>query len=124
MKQGLESYKKTAVSTASKEQILLMLYQEAIKNCQKAIQFTREKNLPKKGFYIGKLQDIIIELNNSLDLENGGSFAKELTSLYDYIIFASTQAHIKVEVPPLEGCLDVLKTLYEGWEKAIKSLKS
>lgn len=36
MSYGYGAYKKTAVSTASKEQILLMLYQAAIKNCKKA----------------------------------------------------------------------------------------
>ena len=37
MSYGYGAYKKTAVSTASKEQILLMLYQAAIKNCKRII---------------------------------------------------------------------------------------
>ena len=43
MSYGLGAYKKTSVQTASKEQILLMLYQAAIKNCKKAIQAVNEK---------------------------------------------------------------------------------
>lgn len=35
---GLGAYKKTSIHTASKEQVLLMLYQAAIKNCKKAIE--------------------------------------------------------------------------------------
>lgn len=124
MSYGYGAYKKTAVSTASKEQILLMLYQAAIKNCKKAIEAIEAKQIAKKGEYIGKLQDIVIELNNSLDFEVGGDIAKELSSLYDYMLFASTQANIKIDAEPLHGCLNVLNTLYEGWSEAIKGLKA
>ncbi len=123
MSYGLGAYKKTSIHTASKEQILLMLYQAAIKNCKKGMEAIEANDIPKKGEYIGKLQDIVIELNNSLDFEIGGEVAKELSSLYDYILFASTQANIKIDKEPLDGCLNVLKTLYHGWSEAIKSLK-
>jgi flagellar secretion chaperone FliS len=124
MSYGLGAYKKTSVETASKEQILLMLYQAAIKNCKKAIEAIDQKNLAKKGEYIGKMQDIIVELSNSLDFEVGGDVAKELASLYDYILYSSTQANIKIENSHLEGCLKVLNTLYDGWTEAIKNLKT
>ena len=121
---GLGAYKKTSIHTASKEQILLMLYQAAIKNCKKAIESIEAKQIGAKGEYIGKLQDIILELNNSLDHEVGGEVAKELASLYDDLMYASTQANIKIDAEPLKGCLNVLTTLYEGWVEAIKSLKA
>jgi flagellar protein FliS len=124
MSYGLGAYKKTSVETASKEQILLMLYQAAIKNCKKGIEAIEQKNLAKKGEYIGKMQDIIVELSNSLDFEVGGEVAKELASLYDYILYSSTQANIKVEKSHLEGCLKVLNTLYDGWTEAIKNIKN
>lgn len=120
---GVSAYKKTSIHTASKEQVLLMLYQSAIRNCKKAIEAIDNDDVAKKGEFIGKLQDIIIELNNSLDHEVGGKIAEELTSLYDYVLYASTQANIKIESAPLHGCLNVLKTLYDGWTAAVKSLK-
>lgn len=124
MSYGLGAYKKTSVQTASKEQILLMLYQAAIKNCKKAIEAIDNKSIADKGVFIGKLQDIVIELNNSLDFEVGGDVARELSSLYDYLLYSSTQANIKIEKEPLEGCLNVLNTLYDGWAQAVRSLKS
>lgn len=124
MSYGFGAYKKTSIHTASKEQILLMLYQSAIKNCKKGIEAIENKDIAKKGEFIGKLQDIVIELNNSLDMEIGGDVAKELSSLYDYLLFASTQANMKIDKVPLESCLEILKTLYDGWNTAIKSLKN
>jgi len=123
MNYGLDVYKKTSIHTASKEQILLMLYQAAIKNCKKAIESIEQKKIADKGIFIGKLQDIVIELNNSLDFKRGGNIATELSSLYDYILYASTQANIKIDQQPLHGCLNVLDTLYSGWKEAVKNLK-
>ncbi len=123
MSYGLGAYKKTSVGTASKEQILLMLYQAAIKNCKKAMEAIDAKEVAKKGEFIGKMQDIVIELNNSLDFEVGGQVAEELSTLYDYLLYASTQANMNIDKEPLEGCLNVLTTLYNGWRDAIKSLK-
>lgn len=120
---GHGAYKKVSIHTASKEQILLMLYQSAIKNCKKAIEAIESKNVAAKGEYIGKLQDIIIELNTSLDFEVGGDIAKELSSLYDFILFSSSQANIKIDAEPLKGCLNVLNILYDGWTQAVKSLR-
>jgi len=101
-----------------------MLYQAAIRNCKKAIEAIEKKEVAKKGEYIGKLQDIIIELNNSLDFELGGKVAQELASLYDYMLYASTQANMTIDKEPLTGVLSVLDTLYSGWTEAIKSLKT
>lgn len=123
MSYGLGAYKKTSVQTASKEQILLMLYQAAIQNCKKAIEAIDNKQIAKKGEYIGKLQDIIVELNSSLDFEVGGDVAKELAALYDFILYSTSQANVKIDKEPLEGCLKVLNTLYSGWTEAIKSLR-
>ncbi len=123
MSYGLGAYKKTSVNTASKEQILLMLYQAAIKNCRKAIEAIEEGDIPKKGEHIGKLQDIVVELNNSLDFKVGGEIAEELASLYDFILFSSTKANLNIDPKPLEDCLNIINTLYDGWVEAIKSLK-
>ena len=49
MSYGLGAYKKTSVQTASKEQILLMLYQAAIKNCKKAIEAIDGSRLDTNG---------------------------------------------------------------------------
>ena len=124
MNYGVGAYKRTSVETASREQVLLMLYQAAIKNCKRAMTAIEENNINDKGVYIGKLQDIVIELDNSLDFKVNNDISTELSSLYDYIIHASTQANIHLNKKELEGCLNVLNTLYNGWSTAIKSLKN
>jgi flagellar protein FliS len=124
MSNGMDIYKQTSIRTASQEELLLMLYRAAIKHCKKAIEAIEAKNLAAKGQSIGKLQDIIIELSNSLDHEIGGDISKELDSLYDFMLYSTTQANIKIDKIPLEGTLTVLQTLYKGWIDAIKEMKN
>jgi len=120
---GLGAYKKTSINTARKEEILLMLYEAAVKFCKKGIEAIENKDIAKKGECIGKLQDIVMELNNSLDHKVGGKIADELSSLYDYIFYSSTQANINMDTKPLQDSLKVLITLQEGWVEAVKSIK-
>jgi len=122
MANGVNAYKKTSLATASKEKILLLLYQAAIKNCRLAIDAMEEKNIAKKGEHIGKLQDIILELNSCLDHSVGGQLSQELSSLYDYMLYSSTQANIKIDPVPLKSCLSILNTLYDGWVEAVNKL--
>ncbi len=123
MSYGIGAYKKTSVHTASKEQVLIMLYQAAIKFCKKAIVAIEEKNIPEKGEQIGRLQDIIIELNNGLDFEVGGDIARELSSLYDFLLYSTTQANLNFDIKLLQSCQNILETLLRGWIQAIDSLK-
>lgn len=123
MENGLNTYKKISVNTASKEQILLMLYEAAIKNCKIAIQAIENKHIAKKGEHIGKFQDIIVELNNCLDFNVDKKMATDLSSLYDYLLYASTQANVNFDKKSLENCLQVLLTLHSAWIEAVKSLK-
>lgn len=120
----INKYKKLSVHTASKEQILLMLYQTAIKDTKLAIKSIDEKKVAAKGEHIGHLQDIIIELMHALDFSIDSKLANELSSLYDFLLYSSTQANVKIDKRPLMDCLKILETLYSAWNQAIKDLKS
>ncbi len=64
-----------------------------------------------------------MELNNTLDHKVGGEVAKNLEQLYMYITEQYFQANLKGELEPLKNALKVLETLYDGWVKAVESLK-
>lgn len=116
-------YKQTSVNSASREKLLLMLYEGAIKFVKKAIIATETKNVADRGLYIGKAYDIIMELSNTLNFEVGGDIAKNLEQLYVFIMEKLTQANIKGDAANLHEVLKILTTLNDGWVKAIDSLK-
>lgn len=119
---GLNKYRQTSVTTASRGQVLLMLYEGCIKFCKMAIDATKARNLADKGTYILKVQDIINELSITLNHEQGGEVAKELERLYNYMVDQLTEANIKNDHKPLEIVLKLLETLYEGWVGAVQQV--
>ena len=78
---GAKAYHKTAVETASKEKILLMLYESCIRNLKKCQAAMETKNWAEKGASLGKAQDIVNELSNTLNHEVGGQIADQLGAL-------------------------------------------
>lgn len=124
MKNAYQKYKQTSIQSASREKLLLMLYEGAIKFVKLAMVAVEQKRVADKGINIGRAYDIVLELNNTLDHKVGGEVAKNLEQLYMFITDQLTQANIKNDVQHLKHALQVLETLYEGWKKAIEQLKT
>jgi flagellar protein FliS len=120
---GAKAYHNTAVQTASKEKILLMLYEACIRHLKKAQSAMEAKNYADKGVALGKAQDIINELTNSLNHQVGGQIAEQLSGLYLHLFQETTKANIENDPKKLAHCVKILETLYSGWKEAIEKLK-
>lgn len=116
---GNKAYHQTSITTASREQILLMLYEGCIRFFKKCKVAMENKNIAEKGAMLAKAQDIIAELANTLDFEKGGDVAKQLEALYVHIFDESTEANIKNDPAKIQHCINLLETLYEGWKGAV-----
>jgi flagellar protein FliS len=120
---GAKAYHKTSVATASKEKVLLMLYEGCIRNLRKCKIAMENKNWAEKGIHLGKAQDIVNELSNSLNFEVGGDIAKQLEALYVHVFQETTKANIENDPAKIAHCIKVMETLYEGWKEAVEKLK-
>jgi flagellar secretion chaperone FliS len=123
MKNAYQKYKQTSIQSASREKLLLMMYEGAIKFMKLAIQAAEEKRIADRGMNIGRAYDIILELNNTLDHNVGGDISKSLEQLYMYVTDQLTQANMTGDPQPLRDALRIVETLYDGWAKAIEQLK-
>jgi flagellar protein FliS len=124
MSHPASAYKKTAVLTANRGQILLMLYEAAIRHTKLAITYIEAKDIANKGKSIIKVHDIINELSNSLNHDIGGKISQDLERLYNFITTQLIKANIENSKEPLEGVLKVLENLYEGWKGAVAQVNS
>lgn len=123
MKAAYQKYKNTSIQSASREKLLLMLYEAAIRFMKKAMKAIEEKDIAERGVNIGKAYDIFMELSNTLDHKSGGEIASRLEQLYMFITDQLTQANIKGDGKPLESAIKITETLYSGWVEAVESLK-
>ncbi len=81
---GGNSYQQNQVLTASPEQILIMLFDAAIRFCREAQTANDEGNTALKLEKIGRVFNIITEFSNTLDHSIGGEIAGELEALYRF----------------------------------------
>ncbi len=123
MKNAYQKYKATSVQSASREKLLLMMYEGAIRFVKQAITAIELKQIADKGTSIGRAYDVIMELNNTLDHKVGGEISKNLEQLYMYMTEQLTQANINNNAENLKNVLKILETLYDGWKSAVEQIK-
>lgn len=119
MNQYVKQYQKSSIETASREQILIMLYDGAIQFLNKAKVAMQNKDIEATNNNLIGAQNIIQEFINSLDREIAPQLADNLTSLYEYFIRRLVHANLKKKIEPIDEVLSYLKSLKATWEKAI-----
>jgi flagellar protein FliS len=116
---GANQYKQTSIKTASRGQILIMLYEGAIRNVRKASDCIDKKDLAGKGMAIGKAHDIISELQATLDFSVGGDIARNLENLYIFMLEQLIKANVSNTKEPLQTVEKLLRNLLDAWRVAV-----
>lgn len=124
MSNPYQKYKQASVMSASREQILLMLYEAAIKFTKLALQAIDNKNIAERGKNIMRAYDIVAEFQVSLDHNVGGDLPKQLDQLYTFMLDQYTKANIHGDPAALKSCLQILENLYDGWKQVINGPKN
>jgi len=112
-----EQYAQTAISTQQRGKLIVMLYDGAIKFLKIAKQRLEEGDFASKGIYIGKAQDIVAELNNSLNVEAGPQIANDLRQLYNFVYRHLNAANIQRDPAKIDDCIHILDELRQAWEQ-------
>ena len=118
----LNAYKETSIKTASSGKLILMLYDEAIKQINYAVELLQQqtKQLDKVNNAVIKAQDCITELIVSLNFDKGGDIAKNFFNLYMFFNQQLLNANIKKDTEPMIRVRDMLSDLRETWEQVIQ----
>ncbi|ERP39276.1 flagellar export chaperone FliS [Chitinivibrio alkaliphilus] len=124
MKQGYSTYKSASVETADKGKLIVICYDVAIKEGKQALLLDDSyKNIEQRNRHLYKMQDAVTELLIALDLKVG-EVAKNLYSLYEYMLHRITTAITDRDNAPVEEILAYLTDLREAWKVAIQDVKS
>lgn len=119
-----ESYRKIAAQTAAPGQLVLMLYDGAIKFLEKALtgfayadpqQFNQTINNN-----IVRAQAIIHEMNGNLNTQAGGEVADNFRRLYSYLHRRLREANMTKRREPIEEALTRLRVLREAWSEMLQ----
>jgi flagellar protein FliS len=111
------------MQTAAPGQIVLMLFEGAIRFLDRAetgfaIDDPAEANQTIHN-NIQRAQDILLELNMSLDVEKGGQLAHTLRGLYQYMDRRLTDSNIRKNPDGLVETRCHLNTLRDAWAEML-----
>lgn len=117
----LNAYKETHIKTASPGKLIILLYEEALRQLDEAVKLLEEgvKQLDLVNNSILRAQDMITELMVSLDFEKGADIAGNLFSLYMYFNQQLTQANIKKDIKPVKQVRKLMGELCDAWKQAV-----
>lgn len=113
----LSAYRQTRVKTASRGQLIVMLYDEALKQLHSA-RNELDADQPKLDIAhnaIIKTQDIITELMVSLDFEKGGDIAQNLFHLYMFFNQTLIDCNISKNSSGISEVHNLMSELREAW---------
>lgn len=121
---GYSAYKNNNINYASKEQLLLMLLEGAVRFSKIARQAILDKNITKAHENIVKTQDIFYELMMTLDVKSGGEWASSLMRVYEFIVDRLLQANIKKDIDIMNEVIPLIEDIRDTWTEANKIMKS
>jgi len=123
MHRGYGDYRVAQASTANQGELLIMLFDGAIRFTRKAIESIEEGDVTGKCESISRAFSIVAELHGTLDFEVSEEISGNLASLYVFVLESYTNANVHSDATPLSGVLAVLETLREGWVGAVKATR-
>lgn len=116
-----QQYQQNSIMTASPEELTLMLYNGAIKFVNLAKHHIENKDIEKANEAIIRAQDIINELNDTLDMSY--DISNNLRSLYTFIIDKLIDANIRKDTSYLDEILPILEELRDTWKEAMREAR-
>lgn len=121
-RQGYAAYANNKISTASPADLVLMLYEGAIKFCNIAIMAIENKDIEKAHNNIVKVQKIIEEFQITLDYKY--ATAKDFNEVYIYLLQRLREANMKKDAAILEEVLKHLRTMRDTWKEVMHLTKN
>ena len=121
---GIQSYRRTDVSTSDPVKLVIMCYEGAIDSLKLAKEKIKEKNYEKKAKAIIKAKDVINELMCSLNFEKGGEIAQNLRSLYGYMLKRILYADVNRDMGAIDEVIGMLNELLSAWQEVASKPES
>ena len=115
-------YLKTQVETASKEQLVVMLFDGIIRFTEQARKAMSEGGIEDSHHALMRAQAIIMELICTIDRDKGGEVANNMMSLHAYAFNCLIICNMKKDVTKIDEVQKIYRELREAWVGAMDSL--
>jgi flagellar protein FliS len=118
-----KSYKAQSVQTASPGKLVLMLFDGCLRFTLAAKKAFDEEEFTKKNEDINnnliRAQNIVAELQSSLDMSVPGDLPGTLFRLYDFVMHKLQQANLKKDPEPISEAEKIINELRDAWAEML-----
>jgi len=121
MQNVAQAYRQTQVGTTGQGEIVIMLYDGALRFLAQAREKMLAKDYAGKGNCISRALDVINELDSSLNVEAGGELAKNLHQLYFLCTTRLLHANLKMDLEKLKSVEDILSGLRDAFAQIVNT---
>lgn len=113
--QYIDQYRKDAVNSASPLQLIVMLYDGALKFMAAGKRAIIAQDVFEQNKNLQKAQKIVAELISCLDMKKGGEIAENLMALYTFCYNKLVEANVQDDPDAIDQVSEVLTNLRAGW---------
>ncbi len=121
MTNSYQQYKKHNVMMANPIELVVMLYNGAIKQLHLAEITIGNKDVEAANEHLQTAQDIIMELMMGLDLSYG--IAQDLLKLYEFVHHEIVSINASKDASGITPIVNILSSLRDAWEQVRREYK-
>lgn len=114
-----KAYRSAAVTTATPGQLVLMLFDGALRFISASLHGFEQEGIAERIEQVNnnsiKAQNILRELQYSLDMKEGGEFSRRMFALYDYMIEQLIRANLSKDPAPMHLVEGMLREVRDAW---------
>ena len=107
------------MQSASPVEVVIMLYDVLVRDMRRVIAAIRSGNIEDRVHQSNHAFDVLQQLECSLDLENGGSTAKDLSRFYSHVRAKVMEVQFRLNPAILEKQIEMVLELRQGWVDAM-----
>ena len=108
-------YREVSITTSSQTQLVVMLYDGAIRFLRRGIEAIEKNDIEAKAAASDRALAIVQHLHLSLDMDRGQEISANLERLYSFVITQITEGSSGLQPRKLEEAIKVLDTLRSAW---------
>jgi flagellar protein FliS len=121
---GAQAYRQNAVMGASPVQLIVMLYDGALRFMTEGKQAMLAKDYETKNFKFQRAQKIVMELISTLDIRNGGEVATNLLSLYTFVLNELVEGNVSDKEVHIDNAYRTMNELRDSWAELERNQKT
>ena len=115
MPRGADAYRRIEAESRSPLELVVMLYDGALRFVGEAQEAHQGQDLIRRGRAVSRTMAIVSELQNTLNVREGGAVAAELDRLYTYMNARLLDVTAKHDTGALDELVNLLTTLRHAW---------